>query len=206
MTQTLELFGRTGSHYTRLVRMFAHDAGLTYAFRDIPDMTVLEPSAYGGHPGLKLPVLVVDGQPLFGAENICRWLSENARTPKLVVWTEDVPSPELSNGQELVWSSMSAQVQIMMATRVFGVEREHPYVAKSREGLLGCLGWLDHQLEALLAYLPTRDASLFEHSLFCLIGHLQFRSSVELGGFSRLLAFHDLHSRLDSAKTTPFVP
>lgn len=204
MTQKLELFGRTGSHYTRLVRMFAHEAGLSYVFRDIPDMTVLDPGAYGGHPALKLPVLQVNGEPLFGAENICRWLAGRARKPRVVIWNEDVPGADLPNAQELVWVAMAAQVQIVMSTRVFGLDADHPYVAKLRTGLSGDLAWLEARLDALLGGLPPRDASLFEHSLFCLIAHLLFRSSVEVRQFPRLIAFHDAHSGLDAAKSTPF--
>lgn len=184
--------------------MFAHDAGLSYAFHDIPDMSVLEPQAYGGHPGLKLPVLRVDGQPLFGAQNICRWLSEHSTTPKLVIWTEDVASPEIWNAQELIWSAMSAQVQIIMSTRVFGLEADHLYVAKLRDGLAGCLTWLDGRLDELRASMPTRDASLLEHSLFCLIAHLLFRPTVDVHVHTRLIGFQEEHSQLASAAATPF--
>ncbi|MFZ3008762.1 MAG: glutathione S-transferase N-terminal domain-containing protein [Phenylobacterium sp.] len=206
MTQAHQLYGRRGSHYTRLVRMFAFDAGLPYAFHEISDMRVLDPEAYGGHPALKLPVLLADGRPVFGAENICRWFAARAAKPGLVLWTEDVPDAELSNAQELVWLGMNAQVQIMMATRIFDLPPQHPYVEKLRQGLAGLLTWLDAQTPSILAALPRRDSSLFEYSLFCLVGHLLFRPSVNIGSWTFLSEFHaDLAARA-CAQATPFTP
>lgn len=206
MTQVLELYGRATSHYTRLVRMFAHDVGLDYVLRDIPDMTRLDPAVYGGHPALKLPVLKVNGDPIFGAQNICRWLVDHAATSRRVIWSEEIPNLQVQNAQELVWLGMSAQVHVIMATRVFGVEPGHPFVDKTRQGLVGALGWLEAGLGPVLACLPARDVSLLEHSLFCLVSHLLFRPSIDLTGYPRLLEFHAGHSRLESAMATPYAP
>lgn len=204
MTQALQLYGRKGSHYTRLVRMFAFDAGLSYEFQEISDMRVLDPAAYGGHPALKLPVLLADGQPMFGAENICRWFAARAPKPGLVLWTEDVPETELGNAQELVWLGMNAQVQIVMATRIFALPPKHPYIEKLRQGLVGLLTWLDARTESILATLPRRDSSLFEYSLFCLVGHLLFRPSVNIGSWTFLREFHSDLAARPCAQATPF--
>lgn len=206
MTQAYELCGRAGSHYTRLVRMFAFDAGLPYAFREVSDMRVLNAEAYGGHPALKLPVLLVEGQPVFGAENICRWIAAHAATPSLVFWSEDAPETQLGNAQELVWLGMNAQVQIIMATRIFALAPEHPYVEKLRQGLVGLLAWLDARTHGLLAALPPRDSSLFEYSLFCLVGHLLFRPSVDVQPWTRLIEFHTELGARPCAQATPFCP
>jgi hypothetical protein len=184
--------------------MFAFDAGAPYEFLPILDMRDLEPAVYGGHPALKLPVLQIGDQPLFGSENICRWLIAHAKTPRTVLWGEDLPGPDYANAQELVWQCMNAQVQIIMATRIFGLPVDQPYLDKLRTGMAGGLGWLDDQIDSLLERMPPHDISLLEHSLFCLFEHIRFRQTIEVELFTRIRQFADGIRPRPSAVATTF--
>lgn len=201
---SVELFGRAGSHFTRLARMFAFDAQAPYAFVPVVDMRDLEQLPYGGHPALKLPVLRISDRPLFGTENICRWFMAHARAQRTVLWPEDLQEAQYANAQELIWHGMNSQVQIMMAIRVFGMSADQPYVEKLRVGLAGALGWLDDQIEGLQGELPPHDISLLEYSLFCLFEHIRFRTSIKVDDYARLRIFADALRSSPSAMATPY--
>lgn len=197
----LELFGRPGSHFTRLPRLFAHDLGVTYAFRPVPDMRSHDPAEYGGHPGLKLPTLRTAAGPVFGAENICRWLAANAATPRKVVWSDGV---ERANRQEMVWLGMNAQVQILVSTRVFGLPKTHPYVEKQYVGLLGIIYWLNNNFSEDEMYSEEDCISLLEYSLFSLVDHICFRSTIDVEAFDQLAAFRLKFAERSCARATPY--
>ena len=78
MIQTLEIIGRQSSHFTRMVRIFAAELGLPYSFTPIYDLLSREPGDYAGNPALKLPILRVGTEAVFGSLNICRVLSRRA--------------------------------------------------------------------------------------------------------------------------------
>lgn len=197
------LHGRKASHYTRLARIFAFEAGVELELAPVPDMTRLHAESYGGHPALKLPLLWIGEEPVFGAENICRRLA--AAAPALrVVWPEAVADGELRNAQELVWHAMQAQVQLVFGVEIADLPADNLYFAKARLGLEGALSWLEARLPGALERLPPGDISMLEASLFCLVTHLGFRRTVELSATPGLVACADAFGARASAQATPY--
>lgn len=198
------LFGRSSSHFTRLVRLFVEELGVRCTFVPVADLASRKPSDFGGNPALKLPVLVRADGPVFGAENVCRTLSELAASPLRILWTEDLPDARARNAQELVWHAMGAQVQLVFGTQVARLPAENVYFAKAVDGFRNALAWLDTHLDAVLAGLPPHNLSLLEASLFCLIEHMAFRETLPTGPYPRLLAFAREFGTRASARATPY--
>lgn len=197
------LFGRTGSHYTRLVRIVAYEAAVDLPLASVATLGSLDPADYGGHPGLKMPTLHDGGERVFGALEICRRVVAASPTGLSVVWPEALPS-SLRNGWELLNQAMSAQVQLVMAVGVGDLPADHPFAAKTRRGLEGILAWLDDRLPELLAAEPPADLSLFQAALFCLLEHLLFRPTVEPPALTRLEAARQAFAARSSARATPY--
>lgn len=201
---TVQIIGRSSSHFTRVTRMFALELGVPIELLPILDMTALDADAYVGNPALKLPTLRRDGALVFGAENICRVLSEIAGTKLRIVWPEQLRDDLSRNAQTMVWHGMAAQVQLIIGTRVAKLPADNLYFAKSRVGFAGSLRWLEDNLPAALAALPSRDLSLFEVTLFCLVEHLGFRTMVPLEPYPALVRFAQAYGARPSAMNTPY--
>jgi glutathione S-transferase len=204
----MRLTGRRSSLFTRIPLFFAEQLGLDCDFTAIPDMTQTAPGSYAGNPALKLPILEVDGNTVFGAQNICRVLAEQAAAAgntARIVWPEELRDPVSRNAQELVWHSMGAQVALVMGTVIGKLPTENIYFAKGYLGLEGSLTWLDAHLDEALHALPTpRDLSLFEVSLFCLIEHLAFRPTAPLAPYGKLTAFTAKFGQREAARRTAY--
>jgi glutathione S-transferase len=188
----VEIVGRRSSLFTRVALMFAETLRVPVKLRPVPDLASLDAIDYAGNPGLKIPVLRMASHTVFGTENICRALAATAvRTRSVnVVWTEDLPDALSCNGQELVWHCAAAQVQLVMGTVIAGLSAESAFFVKVRTSLEGSLAWLESNVEPIIASLPaSRDASLFEISLFCLLEHLVFRPTVPLADYPKLAGF-----------------
>lgn len=207
MTTPLRLTGRSSSHFTRVARMVAHELGVPIELHVLREMLSVDVEDYGGHPGLKIPTLHVDGDVLFGTDNICRRLAELAdRTddPRVIL-SHRVTSDLVRSAQELVWQAMGAQVQLALGVGVAKLPAENVFIAKVDRGMRGALAWLDERLERVLAALPApRDFSVFEVTLHCLIEHLIFRPTIPLDPFPKLRAFAVTFSERASAQQTPF--
>lgn len=207
MTSTVRITGRRGSHFTRVTTMFAVELGVPFSLESVRDLRSLDPAAYGGHPGLKIPTLHVGEVALFGTENICRKLTElagRANDPRVVL-AEHVSVDLARSAQELVWFAMSAQVQLVVGVVFGGLARDALPFAKASAGMRGALGWLDANLHHVLSLLPARrDVSVFEVSLFCLFEHLKFRPTIEAELYPALTAFAATFSARDSARATTF--
>ncbi len=207
LTAPLRLIGRRASHFTRVARMVADELGVPLALDVLTNLMSEAPYDYGGHPGLKIPTLVVGDCPLFGADNICRRLAElagRADDPRVVLGHQ-TRSDLVRSAQELTWHAMAAQVQLVVGVQVAKLPAENPFFAKARLGMSGSLAWLDARLDPLLAALPApRDFSVFEVTLFCLFEHLVFRPTVPLDGFPKLRDFAAKFATRDSAQRTAF--
>ncbi|WP_225408630.1 glutathione S-transferase N-terminal domain-containing protein [Stigmatella hybrida] len=203
----LRLTGRSGSHFTRVARMFAHELAVPVELDVVHDLTSLDPAAYGGHPALKLPALHVEGALLFGTDNICRRLAEiagRANDPRVVL-SHHVTSDLVRSAQELVWHAMAAQVQLVVGLQFAKLPAENIFFTKAKAGMLGALTWLDAHLGQVLAELPLpRDVSVFEVALFCLVEHIVFRPSVSLDSFPKLRSFAAEFASRESAQCTVF--
>lgn len=203
MRAALEIVGRQSSHYTRLVRVFALELELDCAFTPILDLTSRDVEVYAGNPALKLPILKVDGTPIYGSLNICRVLHRVSGGRRRVYWPEDADTPLLMNAHEILAHAMSAQVEVVLHEIV---EKRPPDKAsiKRRESLLNCLAWLDAHLADLRGILPERDLSFFEAGLFCLLSHLPFRNPLDISGLRRLEDFTREFGARASARATPY--
>jgi glutathione S-transferase len=201
-TPRLTVTGRSSSHFTRIVRVFAHELGVAYELRPVLDLMALEAHAYGGNPALRLPVLETAGGAWFGTLNICRELERHALQPKRIAWPEHVRERLANNAQELVLQSMSNVVVLVMrqVTGELGA-----YDAKAREGLEHSVAWLErHFAQACASLPPDRELSFLEVSAFCFIAHLEFRKLLELAPFARLRAFRDEFGERASARATEY--
>ncbi|MFV8753496.1 glutathione S-transferase family protein [Nannocystaceae bacterium ST9] len=202
---TVEIVGRSSSHFTRVTRIFAHELGVPIELVPIHDMTGVEPAVYADNPALKLPVLRRAGSPVFGTENICRALADMSDRRLRITWPEQLPADLSRNAQELVWHGMAAQVQIIFGVQVAKLPADNLYFAKGREGFVGALRWLDDHLESALAALPsTRDLSLFETTLFCLVDHVAVRGTLPLEPCPSLVRFAERFAERACARHTAY--
>ncbi|HEY0137120.1 MAG TPA: glutathione S-transferase family protein [Nannocystis sp.] len=204
-TGLVQISGRSSSHFTRLVLLFAHELGVPFELRPIYDMTVVDPETYAGNPALKMPTLRRGGSLVFGAENICRTLAELSSARPRIVWPEELRTDVARNAQELVWHGMAAQVQIIFGTVVAKLPADNIYFEKGRQGLEGALRWLDDNLARVLGSLPEpRDLSLLEASLFCLVDYIAVRGTASLDPFPALVRFAESFAQRPSAQRTRY--
>jgi glutathione S-transferase len=201
---TPRITGRSSSHFTRLVRVFAMELGVRCDFAPVHDLSSLDVHDYAGNPALKLPVLTIDGVTIFGAENGCRALAEIATTAPRILWPEDLRDARSRNAQELVWHAMQAQVQLGFGTQTAKLPVDSIYFAKAATGLRNALAWLDEQMPSILDELPSHHISMLEASLFCLLGHLKFRATVALEPYGQLTAFASEFGSRPSAQATAY--
>ena len=199
------IVGRSSSHFTRLVRLFALELGVACEFAPVYDLSSLDARDYAGNPALKLPVLTIDELAIFGAENICRALAELAPEHPRIVWPEDVRDAQARNAQELVWHAMQAQVQLGFGTQIAKLPVDSIYFVKAATGMQNALEWLDERAQEVIDDLPPHDISMLEASLFCLLAHVEFRATVSLTPYGRLTAFALAFSQRPSAQQTPYV-
>lgn len=204
---TLRLTGRSGSHFTRVVRIVAHELKLPLELDVVVDLMSLDVKDYGGHPAFKIPTLHLGDSALYGTDNICNRLVElagRADDPRMVRACH-LTSDLLRSAQELVWHAMSVQVQLIIGVRIAKLPAENAFFVKARLGLHGALSWLEERLDLVLAALPSpRDLSVFEVSLFCLVEHVEFRPMVPLDDFPKLRAFARQFGERESAQLTPY--
>lgn len=199
-----ELCGRRSSHWTRVARMFAHEAGVEVKYTPILDMAALNAAAYRGNPALRLPVLRMNGEVLVGTQNICRVFVAAGNVPLRVVWPEVAPGVLLANAHELVLQAMATQVTIVFARYLAKIPDDNLLLRKSQESLEGSLRWLDVRIPDIITQLPARDLSFLEVSLFCLLDHLGFRQTSTLTDYPALQRFRAIFGERGSARVTPF--
>lgn len=201
---TLHIVGRSSSHFTRMPLIFAHELHVPFEFEPIYDMTQIGQEMYANNPALKLPILRRGDSVVFGAQNICRVIAETAPGSAHIVWPEDLHDDLSRNAQELVSHCMSAQVQFAFGIAINKLPADNLYFVKARAGMEGALGWLDANVSNAMGRIPPHDLSFFEVSLFCLVEHLRFRTTVELQPYGALLRFADEFGRRPSAQQTPY--
>lgn len=198
---TWALIGRSSSHFTRLCRIVALEAGIEHTFQPVYDITALEPGAYGDNPAMKVPVLHHEGQTFFGSEHICRTLAEH--TSRRIVGLDKVADVMARNAHELWMQAMQAQVQLVFGLQVAKLPEQSIYFVKAREGLQQVLAWFDEHHETVLKRLPPSDLSVLEAGLYVLFEHIRFRQTLELGFCPRLANFARAFGERPSAQKTP---
>lgn len=200
----LEILGRSSSHYTRQVRLLAHELGVDYTLRPIHDLMSLDPATYAGNPALKLPAARRGDAVVWGSLNACRLVAQAAEVgPARVFWPEDAAQPLLMNAHEALAHAMAAQVEVVFH-EIVSRRPEDPTSRKRRASLIGCLAWLDAEWEAIRAALPADRIALFDLGLFALLEHLPFRNPIDLAGMPRLIGFVDAFRERPSAQATPY--
>lgn len=202
--KTLQIVGRSSSHFTRVALIFAHELSVPFEFVPIYDMTQIGPEMYANNPALKLPILRRNDSTVFGAQNICRVIAETSSHSARIVWPEALHDDLSRNAQELVTHCMSTQVQFAFGIAINKLPADNLYFVKARAGMEGALSWLNSNLPKALETLPPRDVSFFEVSLFCLVDHLRFRQTVELHPYDALERFADAFAQRSSAQKTPY--
>lgn len=202
---SVQIIGRTSSHFTRVTQIFALELGVPYELLPIFDMTQTDSSAYADNPALKMPTLKVGRSLIFGTENICRKLADIAGSHQRVVWPEQLQEDVLRNAQELIWHGMAVQVQLILGILVGKLPADNPYFSKANQGFQGSLRWLDEHLARVLPALPvSRHISLLEVTLFCLMEHLVFRKTVPIEAYSALIQFKNEFAKRESAQRTVY--
>jgi len=198
----LEIVGRSSSHFTRTVRVFAVELGVSHTFRPVFDMTTFEATAYAENPALKVPVLVTPDGPLFGTENICRELTRRAKPGARVVMRGDVSDRLVANAEELTLHAMTMEVSLI-TTKAAGDDRTPP--PKVPRSLENSVRWLDENVDRVLEILPAdRTLSFLEVTMFCLVTHLPFRELLDVRGYERLAAHCERFAQRGGARQTPY--
>lgn len=203
MTVPPVLVGRQSSHYTRAVRIFAHEVGVALELEPIYDLMSVAAPTFAGNPALKLPILRRGADTVFGTLNICRTLYRDSGSGVRVAWPETATTPLLMNAHELLAHAMSVEVEVVV--HEFVEKRPADNASrKRRQSLENCLAWLDAHLDAILGGEAAYDLRWFEIGLFCLLEHFPFRNPVDLSALLRLVAFAREFGERESARITPY--
>lgn len=182
----MRIVGRSSSHFTRVLRVFAHELEVDYAFSPVASLLSRTRAEYGDNPALKLPVLEAADGTWFGALSCCRVLARHARRPRRILWPELLTERNAANAQELVLQGMATEVALIM----HGLDGTSAYDEKMRESLVQSVGWLEQHLpEALRAQGTEHDLSFLEVSAYCFITHLGFRQVLDTTRYRALDAF-----------------
>ena len=193
----LTLIGRSSSHFTRTVRVVAHELDVPCPLTPLPGLTVRDLAAYGGNPALKIPVLQTLEGAWFGALPICRELARRAASPERIVWPEQLTTRLASNAQELVLSAMSTEVQLIMRGA-----QDAPDALKPRASLQNTVEWLEANLDHAVA--EAGATSFLAITAYCFLTHLGFRQVLTLDPASRLTSFCSAFGQRPSAQATPY--
>jgi glutathione S-transferase len=173
----MRLAGRSSSHFTRVVRVFARELGIAYQFHPILDLMAQTRADYFGNPALRMPVLETEDGPWFGALNICRELARRAPGQLSIVWPEQLEDRVAANAQELVLQGMATEVGLIMR-KLAQSDSSGADADKNRRSLSDSVAWLDTHWPAVLERLPrSRGLSFLEVTAYCFVTHLEFRQT-----------------------------
>lgn len=202
----IEIHGRQSSHYTRLVRLLAHELDVPYVLAPIHDLLSEEPAVFAGNPALKLPAIRDGDVVVWGSANACRWIARrSAGGEAAVAWPEDARTPLAMNAHELVAHAMAVQVEVVFH-EIVAARPPDAASRKRRASLESTLDWLDANLPAVRKELPDRPRRWFDLALFALLEHFPFRNpSVDVGRRPALQAFVVAFGARPSARATPYV-
>ena len=203
---TARLFGRSTSHFTRVVTIFAHEVGFEYELVPIRKLRGMDPDAYGSHPGLKMPTMHFDSDVTYGAVNICREIARRTGKVDAVEWPYSrIDDAASANFDEIVFQAMSTQVAAVMAKEVARVDAENILLTKSLAGLTGMMQWLNANFAAYRRSQTAEKLSITEIALFCLLEHIKFRRSIGTEALFALNDFAKSFASRASAASTDYV-
>ena len=200
----LTIIGRSSSHFTRTVRIFAAELDVAYQFEVVQDLMSSSSESYAGNPALRVPILRTEHGEWFGSLNICRELARRSSHNLNIVWPEQCSSVLLANAQELTLQAMATEVTLIMATSA-KVEAENKFVAKYRTGLINSIEWLErHVVQVLVELAANRELSYLEVCLYCLITHLEFRKVLPMAQYTALNQFAAAFANRQSVQSTEY--
>ena len=200
----IEIMGRQSSHYTRQLRLLAHELGVDYALQPIHDLMSEDPAVFAGNPALKLPALRQGDTVVWGSLNACRWLARQADDGiARVFWPEQAATALAMNAHEVLAHAMAAQVEVVFH-EIVSKRPPDPASRKRRTSLVECLAWLDRHWDDIRAELPPARIAIFDLGLFCLLEHLPFRNPIDLSSMPRLTSFASAFATRPSAQATPY--
>lgn len=200
----ITIIGRQSSHYTRQVRLLAHELGVEYHLQPVHDLLGEDPAAYGGNPALKLPALRRGDEVVWGSANAMRALARGVpEGVARVFWPEQASTPLAMNAHEVLAHAMAVQVEVVFHEFVAKRPPDAPS-RKRRASLVNCLGWLDAHLPGIRGELPPGRIACFELGLFCLFEHLAFRNPMDTSGWPALEAFAAAFGERESALATAY--
>jgi len=85
--------------------------------------------------------------------------------------------------------ALATEVALVMS-KLGGTAADSPHREKMRASLLNVMSWLDANVGAVIAALPSeRDLSYLEVTLFCLVTHLEFREVLPVVDYPELALF-----------------
>lgn len=200
----LEIIGRRSSHYTRQVRLLAHELGIEYKLQPIHDLMSEDPAVFAGNPALKLPALRQGDIVIWGSLNACRWLARQTDNGiARVFWPEQAASGLAMNAHEVLAHAMAVQVEVVFH-EIVSKRPPDPASRKRRTSLVESLAWLDRHWDDIRVELPSSKIAIFDLGLFCLLEHLPFRNPIDLSSMPRLTAFVDIFATRPSAQVTAY--
>jgi glutathione S-transferase len=203
MSPQLTIVGRSSSHYTRIVSIFAAELGVACAFEPVFDIKSTDAHVFGENPMLRVPSLRTAEGTWFGSLNACRELARRSAAHVPIVWPEDATSLLLANAQEIVTDAMSTGVVIVTA-RMNGHDDGAPVLEKPFARLRGAVAWLEANLDAALSTLPAQRLSFLEVSAYCFLMHLEFRELLRLDDQAKLRAFCERFGARPAAERTTY--
>ena len=199
------IHGRESSHYTRLVRLLAHELDVPVALAPIHALLSEDPATFAGNPALKLPALRDGDVVVWGSANACRWVARRSVAGEAgVAWAEDATATLAMNAHELVAHAMAAQVEVVFH-EIVAKRPPDDASRKRRASLESTLDWLDANLDGVRASLPAAPVRWFELALFALLEHFPFRNpTITLERRPALRAFVAAFGVRPSALATPY--
>ncbi len=202
----LVIVGRSSSHFTRVARIIALELEVPCDLQVVRDLMSTEVGDYGGNPALKIPSLQTSEGTWFGALNVSRELARRSTSSRRIVWPEQLQGALAANAQELVLSSMSTGVSLILS-KVGANDTsapETPAQRKMRAGLEYTLAWLESHASEVLASLPAGQLSFLEVTLFCLVEHLAFRGVIDIKPYLTLGGCCERFAERPSARQTAY--
>lgn len=156
-----KLYGTPRSHFTRIVRVVAHELSLPLAWVDVGNVGAAE--AFGGNPLMQVPALDDDGHTIWGSDNVCRYLVERERKDPVGVTALDWRGRNLLS---VIHGVMAAEVRLVLAERA-GLSTDGEFFAKSRQTIRDGVAFVDTNLrdDGPLSYLQICAISMWDHLL-----------------------------------------
>ena len=196
---TLSIVGRSSSHFTRVVRMFAHELGVEHSFQLVADLNSENAQDYAANPALKIPVLQTPEGPWFGALHICRELARRAPHAPKIIWPEQLHDRIAANAQELVLQGMGTEVALIMQSAGGAM----PTSSKAFTSLTNSLSWLEANLPAARGS-AGGALSFLDVTAYCFVTHLPFRKVLDVSPYRTLQAFCEEFAQRPSAQATTY--